>query len=108
MPTQAEIFTLGAGRCPIITITATPTLISALIAAADPTIDLSAGVVNYIIRGKNQDGTNRGAILSGFRSDELNLYSAAGVDDDTPVRGDRYVQRYSGDDVDAVVLIGKE
>lgn len=107
MAIPPEFFVYPKAITVAVTITSTAQLLSALVASALAGYQLQPErVMGYIVMGKVAAGTDRLAIYAGWDTAQMNLHYIAGVPDDTPVLGDRYVKRVGGADVPAVVLVG--
>ncbi len=106
MATRADMVTGGPVRSYIITIPATATAVGELIAAAaGDTFDLTM-ISQVILMEKIAAGTDRGAVLVGHDTGEMNMYYGAGVPVDPPSRGtDWLVKRVGGSDVEATAYL---
>ncbi len=110
MTHRAAQFTGGPLRSFVITVGATATSIGALIKAstAGAAFDVSQ-VSQVILMDKVTAGTDRGAVLVGHATGEMNMYFGAGIPVDPPSRGtDWLVKRVGGSDVPAVAYLAMD
>ncbi len=90
-----------------VTVTATPTLFSDLVAAQLTARDLvAAQIIFAYFMPKVTAGTDRGAIRMGSASDTMFMHFGTGQLAAPPILGDLYVERVGGSDVPAVVVVG--